>query len=318
ASRAAAVCAIGLGRVTADVLARLVQIDRERGDVLAALDASRLLTILDASDPDWRRYRAQLLAETGRPSAAEAIYRQALAAAPTDAQSWLGLGNVLATGGRAGAAASAYETAWILGERTPAVAEGIAGLEQRDGNLVAAVRWLERAEALERDVDGRRALRRARLLASSGQEVEALRVAEAVVAAAPSPGLAAEARVLCATLTLRADRVDEALAHMDAARAAGVIDAALEESAGRTLYVRRDFGGSAVRLARAAAAAGDTDPDLLELLASARIRAGDLEEAREAIVAYIERRSMDDAARALVADWRSAKRRAEAGDRGPR
>ncbi|MEM1452380.1 MAG: tetratricopeptide repeat protein, partial [Planctomycetota bacterium] len=161
-ARAAAVRAIGLGRLTSDVLARLVQIDRGRGDVLAALDAVRLLTVLDAGDPSWRRYAAELLAETGLLSAAESIYRQAVSISPADAQSWLGLGNVLASSGRVRSAASAYETAWILGERTATLAEGIAALEQRDGDLASSVRWLEHAETLESDASGRRALRRAR------------------------------------------------------------------------------------------------------------------------------------------------------------
>ncbi|MEM6570198.1 MAG: tetratricopeptide repeat protein, partial [Planctomycetota bacterium] len=286
--------------------------DRGRGDVLAALDAVRLLTVLDAGDPSWRRYAAELLAETGRLSAAESIYRQAVSISPADEQSWLGLGNVLASSGRVRSAASAYETAWILGERTATLAEGIAALEQRDGDLASSVRWLEHAETLESDASGRRALRRARLLAGGGREADALRAAEAVAASAPAD-VAADARLLCATLTLRAHRLDDALAHLDAARAAGRTDAELEESAGRTLFVREDYAAAAERLTRASRGATGDDPELLELLASARIRSGDLPGAREAIVAYIELRSVDDAARTLVADWRRAKARGASG-----
>ncbi|MEM1450358.1 MAG: hypothetical protein AAGI22_14675, partial [Planctomycetota bacterium] len=145
-----------------------------------------------------------------------------------------------------------------------------------------------------------------------GREADALRAAEAVAASAPAD-VAADARLLCATLTLRAHRLDDALAHLDAARAAGRTDAELEESAGRTLFVREDYAAAAERLTRASRGATGDDPELLELLASARIRSGDLPGAREAIVAYIELRSVDDAARTLVADWRRAKARGASG-----
>ncbi|MEM6673304.1 MAG: tetratricopeptide repeat protein [Planctomycetota bacterium] len=303
-ARAAAVDAIGLGRLTPDLLTRLVQIDRGRGDAAVVLDEVRILTILDPGNPTWRRYRAELLAASGRLPAAETAFRAILDDSPSDAEAWVGLGNSLVAGGSTGDAASAYETAWILGRRSPEIADRVAGLEQQSGDLASAVQWLERAEALSPDADGRRAMRSARLLASVGRDDEALETA-ARLADAEAPDVAADASLLCATIALRAGSLDEASARLEEARNRGVSGAALTDALGRSYFVRGDHALAARWLAEVAD--GDAGPDVFRLLARARIEAGELDLAREAIVSYVERRSLDDVARSLIAAYRSAR-----------
>src|SRR5688572_1889951 len=94
-ARQSAIDAIGVGRVTPDVLARLAQIAQERDDRLALLNALRLVIILEPGNVQWRIIFGDLLASEQAIDESAAVFRELLEGQPDSAALNLRLGNVL-------------------------------------------------------------------------------------------------------------------------------------------------------------------------------------------------------------------------------
>lgn len=131
-------------------VARLVaeaDLNRDRGDRLAAADLYGRAADLDEGRWDLRVQQANMLKDAGRFAEAEALYRRCIAARPRDADVRLQLGHALKLAGdRAGAVAS-YEAALMLDPGCDAARRELVEIGH-------AERHAERIDAMARGVIG--------------------------------------------------------------------------------------------------------------------------------------------------------------------
>lgn len=298
-ARAAAVEAIGEGRMTVDLLAILAQVDRRRGDEVALLNDVRLLMLLDVNDPAWRQLFGQLLATTGQPAAAESVLRQLVEASPAQPRLWAQLGNVLVELQRHDEAAAVYETAWRLGDRDPQTAALLAGLYQRLGDADAALRWLDRALLAQKPPAPKLRLQQAQLLYAAG-ESDAAAMSAAAVLEAPDRSLVAEAHRLLGRLAMQRHDIDAALVHWHKAVDAGSADRSMLLALGRLHFSRDEFDPARQYLARYITT-GPVDRATLLTLARATIHSDTSpDRVHHALHIYVERFGLDDDARDLI------------------
>lgn len=95
--------------------------------------------------PDPTAAVAAAAQRSGQVVMAAKLYRDATRANPTDATAWTGLGEALASGGRAGEALAAFERAGELGPATPGLARLTGRAQLGVGQIAAAETSFRRA-----------------------------------------------------------------------------------------------------------------------------------------------------------------------------
>jgi len=293
--------ALGLGRFAKDVLALLLQIDRQRGDDLAALQWAKALHAVEPDDAEWLLLTGDLLADAGSKDEAESAYRAVLRAQPARADVWVRLGNLGLSADDPRRAAEAYETAWWAGEQTSALAANLSGLWQRLGDDRAALLWLERSIALGAARTPDTDLRRAHLLLATG-DLEAAEEAAARLAAGAPPAVAHRARDVLARAARARGDLATAARHWESVLAGDPEDVSVVRLLGKLFYTLQDHGSAAKYLERYVkdprARASEEDWQLL-LRSVVRAESGP-EHLTKVLSAYVERFGMDAEARAVL------------------
>ena len=300
-ARAAAVEAIARGRLTADLLAILMQVDRQHGDEAAQLNNAALLTVLDVDNATWRQLYGQLLNSSGQPAAAEAVFRQLTETSPADSRLWTQRANTLLKLERYSEAATAYETAWRLGDHTPMIATVLAGLYQRLNDTQAALNWLDRAIATQSPPDPKLRLQLAQLLYTAGEPGAAANAATLVLTVDDKP-LIAKAHRLLGRLAMDQKHIDEALDHWHKALDAGSADRVMLLAMGKLHDSRNEFDLAHRCLSRYIDT-GPADREALLLHARAAMHtdhSNNPARIAEALQIYVERFGLDDDARTLL------------------
>ncbi|QNN20728.1 tetratricopeptide repeat protein [Planctomycetales bacterium ZRK34] len=300
-ARAAAVDAIAHGRLTVDLLAILMQVDRQRGDQTAQLNDVALLTVLDVDNATWRQLYGQLLNSSGQPAAAEAVFRRLTETSPADTRLWTQRANALLTLEQYSDAATAYETAWRLGDHSPMIATVLAGLYQRLNDTQAALNWLDRAMTAQSPPDPKLRLQQAQWLYTIGEPDAAATSAALVLTAGDKP-LIARAHRLLGRLAMDQKRIDEALDHWHKALDAGSTDRAMLLAMGKLHDSRNEFDLAHRCLSRYIDT-GPADREALLLHARAAMHtdhSNNPARIAEALQIYVERFGLDDDARTLL------------------
>lgn len=321
-ARESALAAIAGGRLSADVVGRIAQIDHRDNDEVAALSAVRLLTILDRDDRRWRMAYAAMLATSGSFDESAAVYRALLAAQPADADVAFRLGNVLVEQQRTTEAAAVLETAWRLGADDDRLPVKLAAVWQSLGDDRQAVAWLERAAAATK-ADPAVELRIAQLHLKIGDLDRAAETARRLTASDAKPVAAAAHRVLAHVAVARG-KIDDAVAEWRKAASRGDADVGMLAALGVHCFNAGDFASAAKYLRRvvdAEAAGSESDGHEseeaernLRFLVISLIRSDDLDAARGYLRQYLERHGLSDEAKTLV---RSLARRGDGGRSAP-
>ncbi|HLU49833.1 MAG TPA: tetratricopeptide repeat protein, partial [Planctomycetota bacterium] len=304
-AREAAVRALSLGRLTSDTLGRIAQIDRERGDRTALLNAVRLLTITDAENFEWRVLYADMLASAGDLAEAASLYNELVEVAPTRGDLYARLGNVALRDDRLGDAVTALETAWQLGERSPALAGTIGAIWQRLDDQRRTLEWIEISLSLEKDPTPALRLQHARLALALGELALARKSAEILVATKDEETLA-EAELVLGHVAMSENAPGVAAEHWERAVRAGATAPQLLSYLGGHFFNAGDPARAAKYLRRKVE--GDEfDEQDLRFLVIALVRIGERDEARARLRLYLELYGLNDAARELIETWRRAR-----------
>lgn len=295
-----AIEAVALGRLSRDVLSLLLQIDRRRGDDLAALHWAEWLHSLEP-DADWLLVTGDILAASGREEGADSVYRALLRADPARADLWTRLGNLGLRDDDPAFAAECYETAWWAGERTSGLAANLSGLWQRMGDHRAALLWLERGMELEGTPTAETELRRAQLLLAVG-DVGAAEEAAARLADREDPRIACRARDVLGRAAYARGDLAIAAGHWERVVACDPEDVSVCLLLGKLFYTLEAHGDAAGYLERYV-----MDPRVhaseeeWRLLLRSVVRADSApERAPTVLSAYVERFGLDADARAAL------------------
>lgn len=266
-ARQALAKALSTGRWTPDVIARLAQIDRERGRTEAALAGLRLMVFLRPGEASWRIALGGLLADAGRTEEALTIIERLIEDRPANAQLRLRLAALRHRRGATRQALLDYTTAWHLGARRTDVARTIAGLHRSLDDDAQALAWLEQIED-----------------AADGEL---------------SPDDRRLAFRLRGRIARREGRIDEAARHVRRALDLGDTDPSLHAFLGTWHYNAGRFEKAADRLAHRLDA-GQPDRDLHRLLLTALIETNDRDALRRWLVRYVAWHGTDGAVREAV------------------
>jgi len=291
-AREAAVQAVALGRLSTDMLVRLTQIDRQRGDDLATLNSVRLLTITDAGNAVWRILYGDLLFAADHFGQARAVFARLVESDPSRADLWSRLGNAQMRLDLIDDATVSFQTAWELGERNESVARLLAGLQQRRGDAEATITWIERALAVQASPAPAMRLRHARLLFHAG-EIDRARVIARQLSESSERETRAEASRLLGEIALRNDDIDAAVSHWRAAHEGGLGSDDLTQSLARLYFNQGNYGETA-RLLIIHTANMPDDNEAALLLARCALLSGDMDKARGHIQTYLEHFGMND------------------------
>jgi tetratricopeptide (TPR) repeat protein len=298
-ARKSALQAVGAGRLAADVLVRIAQIDQHRDDKLALINVVRLLTVLEPDSRQWRLVYADLLAGTEAINESIAAYRALLVDQPDSANVHLRLGNALLKQGRSADAAAALETAWHLGANDARLPALIAGAWQSLGDDSQALAWLERAEGLGEGQDPKQTLLRGTLLWKVGELDRAVAVATPL-AKSSTPEIQGPAQVLLGRIAMQQGRVDAAIEHWQQAAAAGMESTELLTALGIHYFNTGKFSTAAKILRRVVDREdADNEQNLRNLIVSLH-RASDRQAAQTYLGKYVERHGLSDEAIKLV------------------
>jgi len=290
-ARDAAVTAIGLGRMSSDLLVRIAQIDRQRGDDLATLNTVRLLTVTQPDDVTWRMLYGDLLLSMGRADEAHAVYRRLVDADPVRADLWSRLGNAQIRQERLEQAAASFETAWHLGQRDASVAKILAGLHQRLGHGEATTVWVERAIAQGDEPDARDRLRQAQFLDRLGDTDRARAIALELTKSAPAE-IVGQAWVLLGHMALRRGDPEAAVKHWQSAGDAVVQQEGLTKALGSLHFNQRRYAEAARFFAlHLEQTPGDREVSLLRI--RCELLSGKTAEARGHVLSHLEQFGMD-------------------------
>jgi len=294
-ARAAFTTSLSHGRVTADILAGLVEVDRARGNDFAVANSLRWLAVLEPADVAYALLAAQSLHRTGETAAAVAIAEAAADRDPANPDALRLLGGLRLESGDPPAALEPLTTAYRLAEPDPTLARTIAELHHQTGDDAQAIAWYRRALA-EHD-DPAWSLRLAELLVAEGEHADA---------------------VDRLTRLTGSDAVDRATvqrwlgyAHRglgDDARALAAWRAALDEGLRDTQALRYVVAealeaGDTTTLARGLPLLRKASPPTLaatQLLAAGHLRLDQPDAATTAITAYVEHHGLDPHARRLL------------------
>lgn len=295
-ARAAFVEALARGRLSSDVVLRLVEIDRARGDPVTALEGLRLAGLLLPDDARLPLAAADAAAEAGRFDEAERGYERVLEKTPDSADIFLRLGNVYLKEQRHDDALEAFRTADALG--ATGVTRLIAELYLARGDSQSAAAAYERMLA-EGGSDAELELRCAELDLAAGDREAALRHGVHVAATASGP-VAARAHVLLGRAKAAAGDTDGAMGEFEKALAAGAEATELHAVLGMHFY-RAGNHAKAVPHLRAALRDGAPDRQRQTALVESLLALGKSDAARAATVRLIEAHGIDERTERLIA-----------------
>jgi len=294
-ARAELVEALARGRVSSDVLLRLAEIDRGRGDHSAALQDLLVAGILLPEDKTLPVATADAAAQAGLAAVAEQEYEEALRRSPDSVDTLLRLGNLYVRAGRNDDALEAFRTAEALGAEN--VTRLVAELYLARGDRELAAAAYERL-LVEQAEDPELELRCAELLLAAGNPEEAARRAGNVAAAA-SGDLAARAHVLLGQTKVASGDIDGAVREWREAVEAGAESPELSGFLGMHFHRAGDHE-KAVRYLRDAVRQGGPDRERQTALVESLIGMHDLDAARTQAVALIEEFGLDDRVERLI------------------
>lgn len=304
AAREALVNAIQHGRITPDIFGRLIQIDRQRDDPVAAAGALQMVLMLEPTRESWRQLYAETLRELGALRQAQGVYEQLLRTDPGNAEAHLGLGNLLVERGRMAEAVVAFETAYHLGRRSAEVARMLGDLHAQRDEPEVALRWYERALASGDEQSEKLKLRRARLLHRANRPNDARQLAETLTGS-DTDEIAAGAHRLLGRIALDAGDSERAVAHWTRAVETGAEDPQLLAFIGGEHFNAQRYDQAATFLARRIDHGG-ADPQMMRHLVISLIRSGQTDRAGQRLQAYLEQYPLDAEARRLIQRWRRA------------
>jgi len=284
--------AVAYGRLTPDVLARLAQLDQRRGETVALLAGLRLRMLIDPEHLEWNLLYADVLASSGAEGGAKHVYEAILEADPSQPDVFVRLGNLCLRRGEHKEAASAFETAYHLGDPNPDLAETIAELWFNLGDPHQASLWYERAFALRDNPPERSRLRRAQLLFAA----EAFEQAEAVarlLADSTDCTLAGKALLLLGQIAVQRGQLEVAVAHWGKAAHIGLDEPQVLAFLGCHYLSSGQYDKAAEYHARRLAG-GEHDKALLCNLIVSLIRSGEDERTKSELQTYLEFYGLDD------------------------
>jgi Flp pilus assembly protein TadD len=304
-ARRAFLSALTQGRLTADMLARLVQID-QAADRTAALNAeAALLSVLEPEDRQWQMLRADQLLLGGAAAESLVIYQSLQRGHTSDAALWVRIGNSQLKGDHRTEAALAFETAFHLGDRTANLPRTIAELHLRAEDPLAAAAWFARAAELEPAQADAMQLRRAQALIAAARPLAAEQVA-ATLTGSKDVALAAKAHLLLGRIAYEARRNDQAVEHWTKALAAGHDDPQLRAFLGAAAFNAGRYAQAAEHLLPLTRGP-EPEADHLRFAAESLIRTNRPADARPLIHRYLELFGYDDKAAAMIRSLAAAK-----------
>jgi tetratricopeptide (TPR) repeat protein len=295
-ARAAFVEALARGRLSSDVVLRLVEIDRARGDPVAVLEGLRLAGLLLPDDERLPLAAADAAVDAGRLDEAESAYRRVLDRTPDAADVFLRLGNLYLKQQRHDDALVAFRTADALGATgaTRLVAELYLACDDYQAAAAAYERMLA-----EEAGDAELELRCAELELAAGDRDAAVRHG-AHVAATASGAVAGRARVLLGRAKLAGGDTDGAMGEFEKALEAGEGGTELHVLLGMHFH-RAGEHARAVKHLRAALKDGGPDRARQTALVESLLALDDVDAARQETVRLIESFGIDERVERLVA-----------------
>jgi len=307
-ARRAFVASIERGRMTADLLVRLVQIDREAGRVTEELGSLRALLMLDPADGTTRLLYADALLRAGAGNQATSELRHVLNDDPLNIDARLRLANLLMERGEHAAAAVMFQSAFHLGAKRPAIAQTIAELWVDMNDAQEALRWYNVASQGDR-IASPRSLRRAELLIAVGDFDRALEVLRPIASSADKKR-ATQAELMLGRIAHQRGDVEATVAHWTRAIDNGANDTQLLAYLGAFHFNNKRYDVAA-RYLHAQVASDAETPATHRFLVISRLRSGDTTGARSEILRYVERYGFDEVAESMIA-------KLNASDRGDR
>lgn len=296
-ARASFMTAFKQGCLESDVLGRLAKMDQDEKRFPSLVNLLRLLMITNPMDQSWRILYADVLLVMGELDEAEALFKQLIAAQPTRKDFYLRLGNLALRRDRLKDAATAYETAYHLGELGKKLPGTIAGLWYDLGRWRDALAWYERAIVVEPKKSEVYQLRRGRLLVKIDEFAQAEVVLKGL-GASKDKEKARSALLLLGQIAQRQGKTDVAVGHWIKAFEAGHRDGKLLKFLGLHYFKGRDYKSARRYLSLIS---GDSDDGVvLRALIAATLRSGDETEARSQLKRYLELFGLDKSARALI------------------
>jgi tetratricopeptide (TPR) repeat protein len=281
-ARAAFVEALARGRLSSDVVLRLVEIDRARGDPVAVLEGLRLAGLLLPDDERLPLAAADAAVDAGRLDEAESAYRRVLDRTPDAADVFLRLGNLYLKQQRHDDALVAFRTADALGATgaTRLVAELYLACDDYQAAAAAYERMLA-----EEAGDAELELRCAELELAAGDRDAAVRHG---------------AHVLLGRAKLAGGDTDGAMGEFEKALEAGEGGTELHVLLGMHFH-RAGEHARAVKHLRAALKDGGPDRARQTALVESLLALDDVDAARQETVRLIESFGIDERVERLVA-----------------
>lgn len=296
-ARSSFMTAFKQGCLESDVLGRLAKMDQDAKRFPSLVNLLRLLMITNPMDQTWRILYADVLLVMGELDEAEALFKQLIAAQPTRKDFYLRLGNLALRRDRLKDAATAYETAYHLGELGPKLPGTIAKLWYDLERWRDALAWYERAIVVEPKKAEQYQLRRGRLLVRIDEFAQAQGVLKSLVGSKDKEK-AQSALMLLGQMAQRQGKTEVAVAHWIKAFEAGYRDGKLLKFLGLHYFKARDYKSARRYLSFIG---GDSeDGVVLRALIAATLRCGDETEARSQLKRYLEFFGLDKSARALI------------------
>lgn len=296
AGRASLVKSIEAGRMTADIVAGLIQVDQARQRYEALLADLQLALMLEPDNSSWLLLLADTCAKCGQYDRAAHAIDRLLEREPLKRELWMRRGNLQLQAGRHSKAALSLETACYLGATEQTLPKTIAELWHSEGHLLSALVWYER------------------ILKSAPDAALELRIAELRYTMKDYAGAEAAARLLadnaddniaiaalrlsgqCATL---AERNADAESAWSRAVKRGLNDPSILAWLGNQAFKREDFDVAANCLV-SRIDLGNASADLHVLLIHSLMKLKQKEQAEQRLVGYIAAFGYDKRARELI------------------
>lgn len=298
AARKAAVEAIGLGRLSNDMLTRLVQIDQQLGRRLSMLQTVRLLTITDPSNSDWHLLLAGMLMENNQYAEAEAIYRKLGPKSKNQAELWSHIGQAQYKQEQYSNAVISFETAWRMGHRTQTIARQLAGLYQRLGDSEMALNWIEKTLSMMDQIDHQLQLQQTQLLLSIGESDRARTIAQQLVKVNDN-SIAGQAAVVLSYIALQKQETQRAIEAINSAESFGVYESRLNSALGKLYFNNKEYTKAGKRFAKHAQQNPEDETHSM-LAVRAFLLAKDIKNTESQLQNYIAEFGMDAQAREII------------------
>ncbi len=297
-ARAAFIAALAHGRVSADMLGRLAEIERDADRHVAAVNLLRQAAPLGGADnKEIGVVLAQALVRIGATAEAEAIYLELRNAAPADSRVALRLGNLYRHQDRHADALTMLLTAYYLGNETPALPSLIAELYAAMADPEEAVAWYAVVIDTDKTENVRAALRRAHLYVESDDFDQAERLLQSIGDSDDSDARG-DAHALLARLELNRGNIDRAANYWRQAVDAGFQDDHMSRALGTLFFNEGDYAAAASCLA--SIPAGSADPRLLYAAMTSLMETGRKTEVWPRLRSYVAAYGMDEYAAEVV------------------